>query len=300
MNAEPDAFRNDLALVDGLLEQLPLDANEPALFIADRQFCDLRLMGLIVELRGEHFLIRHNKTVDFLPDASHPAGKGTDAKGRSFVDQRGWLGAVGNKKRRYVRRITLQRPGAEEVSILTDLLDERTYPAKQLLELYLQRWGIEKVFQQVTEVFSLKHLIGTAPKAAIFQSAFCFVIYNVIQLIKSHIADVAQKELQQISTRKVFDDIREQLRGYATLAGNGDEMIAALKHPSGRRASASMLRKSLRQLLANLWTDWWIKAPTRARDPTPTPKRYAPSGRASVQRVLEEHQLKHKLHSGDT
>jgi hypothetical protein len=36
----------------------------------------------------------------------------------------------------------------------------------------LQRWGIEQVFQKVTEVFHLQGLIGGTPKATIFQFAF--------------------------------------------------------------------------------------------------------------------------------
>jgi hypothetical protein len=295
MNAEPDAFRNDAVLVDGLLKQLPPNPDRPRLFIADRQFCDLRLMALIADQRHDHFIIRYNHNVDFVPDPDAPARKGIDAKGRRFIDQSGWLGASGNKKRRRARRITLLRPGQEEIAIMTDLMDPRAYPPEELLEAYLARWGIEQVFQQVTEVFSLNHLIGTTPKATIFQAAFCFVLYNVIQLIKTHIADAAQKELQQISTRKLFDDLCEQLSGCSALARGGTDIVKALHHRCPRDASANRLRKRLRRLLANVWTDWWIKAPTRPRPPTVSPKRYAPSGRASVHRVLEEYQIQHKL-----
>jgi hypothetical protein len=36
-------------------------------------------------------------------------------------------------------------------------------------QLYLIRWGIEQVFQQVTKVFMLSELIGTTPEGTIFQ-----------------------------------------------------------------------------------------------------------------------------------
>ena len=39
---------------------------------------------------------------------------------------------------------------------MTDLLHPDRYPAADLLALYLARWGIERVFQQVTEVFPLE------------------------------------------------------------------------------------------------------------------------------------------------
>jgi len=296
MNAEPDAFRNDAALVDGLLEQLPADPDHPSLFIGDRQFCDLRLMALIADNRHEHFIIRHNKSVDFVRDSASAASEGTDAGGRRYTDEIGWLGAQGNKKRRRVRRITLYRPGQEAISIITDLFDQQAYPAEQLLAAYLERWGIEQVFQKVTEVFSLKHLIGTTPKATIFQAAFCLVLYNVAQLIKTHIACAAQKELQQISTQKLFDDACEQLSSFMLLAHSARSVITALDHRLGRSASIQMLRKRLTRRLAQVWTNWWTKSPTRPRPPTTTPKRYARSGRASVHRLLEEYRIKHKLH----
>ena len=66
----------------------------------------------------------------------------------------GWA-APGTKKRRYVRRITLYRPGEKDVILVTSLCDGEALPAADVLEIYLKRWGIERIFQQVTEVFGL-------------------------------------------------------------------------------------------------------------------------------------------------
>ena len=46
------------------------------------------------------------------------------------------------KRRRYVRHIRLIRPCAEEILLVTDLLDNQQYPASDLLAVYLTRWGI--------------------------------------------------------------------------------------------------------------------------------------------------------------
>jgi hypothetical protein len=35
------------------------------------------------------------------------------------------------------------RPGDEDVILMTDLVDAAAYPAEDLLEVYLSRWGIE-------------------------------------------------------------------------------------------------------------------------------------------------------------
>ena len=67
----------------------------------------------------------------------------------------------------YVRRITLYRPGERDVILVTNLCDAAAVPAVDLLEVYLNRWGIERMFQQVTEVFGLSHLMGTTPAGTI-------------------------------------------------------------------------------------------------------------------------------------
>src|SRR4051794_23314308 len=186
MEACEDAERNNCPLVPGAVAQVRATAAVGArdiLFMADRQMCDLGLMALSTR-RRDHFLVRHNRTLSFEPDPARPPQRGTGQRGRTFVQAWGWAGAASQRsRRRYVRRITLARDGGgdageEDVVLLTDLLDERRYPAADLLEAYLRRWGIEQVFQRVTEVFGLEHLIGTRPLALIFQAAFCFVLYN--------------------------------------------------------------------------------------------------------------------------
>jgi hypothetical protein len=59
------------------------------------------------------------------------------------VEDWGWLGCQRAKHRRFVRRITLYRPGEETLILITDLLDATQHPATDLLALYLARWGIE-------------------------------------------------------------------------------------------------------------------------------------------------------------
>ena len=39
------------------------------------------------------------------------------------------------------------------------------------------------MFQQVTDVFALKRLIGGSPQAGVFQLAFCLLLYNMIHVL---------------------------------------------------------------------------------------------------------------------
>src|SRR5258708_7760985 len=80
-------------------------------------------------------------------------------------DWEGWMGSPRDARRRYLRGIVVERPGDEAVIVATDLLDAQTYPAEDLLAVHDDRWQIETVFQQITEVFELQRLIGCTPQA---------------------------------------------------------------------------------------------------------------------------------------
>src|SRR5205085_12485393 len=126
-----------------------------------------------------------------------------------------WLGAVTETRRRYVRRITLLRPDAGAVILLTELLDADGYPATHLLAVYLARWQIEQVFQQITEVFSLDHSIGCTPPATVFQASLCLVIYNLTQVLRACAvaASATTLSIDEVSSEKLFADLREELQG---------------------------------------------------------------------------------------
>jgi hypothetical protein len=255
MSADPDGERNDVPLVPALLPQVRQRLAGPILWIADRQFADLTLPGLFAGTQ-DHFLLRCAKTLRFYGDPQRPPQELSDVQGRNIVQEWGHIGNPKDPRRRYVRRITLQRPGEEDIILITDLLDERAYPAADLLEVYLRRWGIEQMFQVVTEVFALQRLIGSTPQAGIFQGALCLLLYDMIQLIKTYVAKEAGQELAKVSTEKLFMDVAEELRVWAKM---GD--IEQTKRSLGPAArSDTEMRAWLEQKLTDVWTDRWLKA----------------------------------------
>jgi len=46
--------------------------------------------------------------------------------------------------------------------------------------------GDERVFQQITEVFALRRLIGKYAEATVFQAAFCLLLYNMVQVMRGY------------------------------------------------------------------------------------------------------------------
>jgi IS4 transposase len=78
------------------------------------------------------------------------------------------------------------------------------------LELYRHRWGIERVFQQITEVYHLRTLIASTPQGTIFQCAFCLLLYNLVVVQRSYVAQAQQRERESISLENLFYDARRQ------------------------------------------------------------------------------------------
>jgi hypothetical protein len=293
--ADPDGEANDCRLVPQLLERArPLIAG-PRLWVFDRQFCDLVQTERFAQ-QGDHFLIRYHPKVHFHPDAERPAQSSVDAQGRPVVEEWGWLGGEGNSRRRYVRRLTLQRPGEEAVILVTDLVDATAYPAADLLAVYLARWGIERVFQQITEVFSLRRLIGSTPQATVFQAAFCLLLYNMVQVVRGFIA-AAQAEscpVESLSAEQIFVDVERELISVSTLLPAA--MVAAFY---AEELTVAQLRERLQGRLGAVWSERWRKAP--AKKSRPHQKKAKKSGaHTSVHRLLENYRLQQRTNKVQT
>src|SRR3954452_3175229 len=281
MQADADGETADNPLVAGAVGQVRLHpATMPRLWIGDRLFCDLKQIPLLAA-GGDFFLLRYQSKVGFHLDPLRPARAGTDARGIPYTEDWGWLGAVGHPQRQYVRRSTLHRPGLSALVVVTNLLDADTYPAADLLEAYLRRWGIEKLFQRVTEVFDLRHLIGGTPQATVFQAAFCFLLSNVIQAIRNYVAEAQACKPEEISTRLLFEDVVEELTVWHKLL-SVPQTVEWLG--DGVKTWAKVMAY-LRERLAGAWKKRWRKAKARTPAEEKPPARYLRGGHSSVYRI---------------
>ncbi len=251
MGAHPDGESNELRLVPEVVAQLQQRPGGPRLWVGDRLFCDLTQTGRFTA-NGDHFLVRYHPKLHFHPDAERGVRQGGDAGGRPYCEEWGWLGAATDPRRRYVRRITLTRSTDEPLILVTDLLNADRYPAVDLLAVYHGRWGIETVFQTVTEVFPLKHLIGSTAQAGIFQMAFCLLLYNMIHVL--HVAAAEGWEAADVSLEKLFEDVEKELIAWTVMV----EPMATVT-VLGALPSVAQVRQQLTKLLANVWKDHWLK-----------------------------------------
>jgi hypothetical protein len=276
MSDSLDGLTNDVPLVPQLMQQLHACVERPMLSIWDRQFDDVRTMRHLCGRAGDCFVVRmKQKQHKFQAESSVTS---TDAQGRTVTDEIGVLGQGAATMR--LRRVTLIRgQGEEDVILLTNLLERSLFDAADLLELYRHRWGIEQVFQQVTETFSLTHLIGSTPRAVLLQFAYCLLLYNLIQVIKAYLAEDGRVLASVVSTYYLFDHVRRELLAWAHHT-DGD-------WPRTRRDPDAM-RQRLRQLMAGVWNPiLYGKASDKKPRPKPKPKLRLHGGHTSVQRLLE-------------
>ena len=262
--AHPDGERNDSPLVPGLLADLGSDAGQrPRIIVSDAQFCDLVQINRFRQSKF-HFVLRYHPKLRFHPDPVRGAAKFTDARGRRLIEEHGWLGKPNDPRRCYVRRITWQRTDHKDLLVVTDLLnvmsdpgDSAAIPAADLIDVYLIRWRIETVFQEVTTVFGLKKLIGSTPEATAFQVAFCMVIYNIIQVIRRYVAQSQPQSLSvdDVSNSMLFDTIRRELVSVFTVIPPA-RLALAIK----QLASPEEMRAYLSTRMAGLWEPGWRQA----------------------------------------
>jgi hypothetical protein len=284
-----DGEAGEAALTEKLLPQLAMmSGTKQWVAVLDRLYCNLKFPHRVLAAGG-HFVIRYDPHTSFTANLDRPVQESRDEQGNRIVQRWGWLGKTGDRRRLYVREITRTLKDGADICVVTDLLDEQAFPGADVLTLYRQRWGIERVFQQITEVFSLKKLIGTKPKAVLFQLAFCLLLYNTLQVLRAHIAANQKIEAESISNEKLFYDLRRQLISVQELVDIPQvlEVLAEIR-------TAKEMREYLQQTLQGVWSRRWTKAPSsRGGSHQKTKKTRVSGNHTSTYRVLEGIQ-KHK------
>lgn len=291
MQADPDGEANDVRFVSELVPVVREYVAGPRLWLADSAFCDLEQPARFTAAAGDHFVVRYHPKVKFHPDGPYRPRQGLTASGQIYTEQWGWLGSVRDKRRRFVRLIRLECPGRHrDVVLVTDLLDAEIYLAPDLLWLYAQRWGIEEMFQQVTEVFGLQGLIGGTPQACLFQLAFCLVLYNMIHVVRGYVAEGHAWPPAAISLEKLFEDIERQLIAWTVLFDPHVTLTYFQPLPA-----LAAVQARLRLLLGSTWSTTWNKAPPQKRHGKTRTKRTRTHH--SVYRILHAHNRRTHKHA---
>lgn len=282
-----DGEANENALVVKLLAFAHSQLSAPRLWLCDALYCDLVQITLY-RSHGDHFVLRQHPKLSFHADPERPARDSYDpVHHRRLREEWGWVGAANDKRRCYVRRVHwLREDGQKSLVVITDLTDADKYSAAAVLALYLHRWSIETVFQEITELFNLRKLIGCTPEAVTFQAVFCMVIYNIVQLVKAYVAQVGPPQpmpVDDVSTKMLFTTMSRELQGLAVLATPSEIMLMVPTF-----STPAMIKEWLGVLLHGCWDPLWRKARNKTkRKYGPKPK--GQGSHTSVHRLQQKH-----------
>jgi hypothetical protein len=261
MAVDPDGERNEARLVTTLLPLLHAREGRPKLIVADRLFCKLTHFAAFTETDG-HFIVRYAPPLSFTPDPQRPARTSRDASRRTITEDWGWAGRADHPQRRYVRRLTVAGSSDGTMTVLTDLLDHERYPAAEVLALYRVRWSIEGSFQQVTQLFALDRFIGATVEATVFQAALCFVLANLVQVLKGFVVETRSETVADVSTHQVLKDWQRDWVALKQLVPVS--MIVTLIPAVWTEGE---IRALLQRLLTGLWQPGWTKTHNKKERP---------------------------------
>lgn len=192
-----------------------LDTVQPdELWIADRNFCTVLMLHEIAASKA-FFLMREHAGLPWQPRGERRE-VGRSQTGRVYEQAVAVPDGLGNEL--LVRRLTLEldeetAEGERTIHLLTNLPSHVKGPVAA--DEYQDRWGIERLFGELT--LSLRGEIDTLgyPGAALLGYSLALLTYNVLSVIKAALRVVHGPKLvdHQISTYYLADEIAGIWRG---------------------------------------------------------------------------------------
>lgn len=186
-----DGHAQERALLPELQERIKAGT----LIVADRNFCTGIFLAWLM-LNGVYFVIRqHGSTLKEKKLCDKPKKKGRTKTGSVWEQP---LEFTEKGKTFRVRRLTirLDKPteaGDKEIHILTNLPAELA-SAEKVVEIYKDRWTVERAFQTLTDVMHCELETLGYPKAALFSFAVAVLALNAYAVVKAAMRGVHGRE----------------------------------------------------------------------------------------------------------
>ncbi len=230
--AMEDAYSQERSGLDDVIETL----QKHELWLADRNFCTLKLLYAIAAKGGCFVIRQHNQL--------HGVEKGTLRKiGESetgIVYENKLVLPEYNGQRMTVRRVLVHlfeatRDKDFEIVLLTNL-PVRDADAVVVSDLYRTRWKIETAFGHMTVAMNCEIKPLCYPKAALFCFASALMAYNAFAITKGAVAaEHGRSESEMLSHYYLALEISEATRWHAgsvaggTLGRNGRDFDRRLR-----------------------------------------------------------------------
>jgi hypothetical protein len=193
------------------------------ILLADRGFCDYVTLAWLKLKRDVHCVLRlqHCRPHDLR------RGKRLGKWDRLVVWQKP-LGRTRTATRKLWRSLPQQLtlrliaypvsiPGfrVRRIFLVTTLLDPIAYPAAELAQLYLRRWGVELFLRQIKTTLQMEMLSGKSPVVLEREILMHFIAYNLIRCVMVQAASISGLDLARLSFKGSLDTVRHFSQGIA-------------------------------------------------------------------------------------
>ncbi len=234
----------------GILGILPLLTTGDVL-VADRAFCSFAHLAMLTA-RGVHavFRLHQKQIVDFAPGRDHarpgqkrvPKGMPRSRWIRAYglmdqvveyfkpADRPDWMsaaeyealpGSIVVRELRY--RVEVPGFRTREVTLVTTLIDEGTYPADALADLYLSRWRVEEHLKALKQTMKMDVLKCMTVDGVLKELTMYAVAFNLVRVAMCQ----AASRQDVVPDRVSFIDALRWLRE----AEAGEEMPELVVNP---------------------------------------------------------------------
>jgi len=176
-----DAYTQERALLVYILPRVQVGD----LLVADRNFCTTRFVFGVAAQQG-YFVVRQHRSSLAWKAVSRLKRCGETKTGIVY-EQRVCVTDPDSGATLLLRRIELRlfektRDGERTIVLLTNLPDE--IPALRIVEIYRERWTIEKQFQFLTQSLNCEVQGLGKPRAALFMFALALVAGNALAAVR--------------------------------------------------------------------------------------------------------------------
>ena len=188
-----DAKRSELTSARDLLKKLPKNA----LLVVDRLFATPKFAADVLQ-HGAHLLSRRWESVKFHNE--RPLGKTRYIKGCKVTESLVEVGPEGNRQTwRHI--VCKSRMGVLE--LITTILDPKDLSAWEAIQLYKQRWTIERVFYEMKITLNLQRIYASSPCTVAHQVYATVIAHTALRLIQAKVADELRVAPEAVSFQKL-------------------------------------------------------------------------------------------------
>jgi hypothetical protein len=123
---------------------------------------------------------------------------------------------------RIVRR-RIEQPGfrTRELTLVTTLLDAQLYPARELFELYFQRWRLEMCLDDLKTTLGMEKLNCRTPSLVQKELLLFLIAHNFLRGMMAQAAQIGPTPLERISFKGSLDAFRQWSAALAQVRGPG-------------------------------------------------------------------------------